>query len=149
MKESFYRRFFQSASNGLFVINAHGRIIEANPAVCAMHGYIRDEVIGMSMRKLVHPDNYHLFAKCIGQVCRGEKVFTEAKTVRKCGTVIDVEVYGWAFISRGRLYILGSANEISERKKNEKELRDYIQMLETTNLSLKEQIFSMASSCCG
>ena len=53
-----YRSIFDSANDGLIIINLEtGRVVEANPAACRMHGYTRDEFIGLHLTAFIHPDS--------------------------------------------------------------------------------------------
>ena len=42
-----YRAIFEAVTDGLLITDlATGRIVEVNPALCRMHGYQRDELVG-------------------------------------------------------------------------------------------------------
>jgi len=51
-----YRKLFESAQDGLIVVDMNGIIKAANSAACDMYGYQHEELIGLSSKKLVHPD---------------------------------------------------------------------------------------------
>jgi PAS domain S-box-containing protein len=44
-----------------FALVENGRIVSANPAWCAMHGYALDEVIGQHALKTIHPDDRQIY----------------------------------------------------------------------------------------
>ena len=44
-----------------FALVENGRIVSANPAWCAMHGYGLDEVIGQHALKTIHPEDRHIY----------------------------------------------------------------------------------------
>ncbi len=47
-KEQQYRIIFEAASDGMIISDAGtGRVVDANPAAIAMHGYTREEFIGL------------------------------------------------------------------------------------------------------
>ena len=47
-KERTYQSLFETAGDGLIVHDLEtGRVVDANPAAGAMHGYARDEFIGL------------------------------------------------------------------------------------------------------
>jgi PAS domain S-box-containing protein len=44
--EARYRSIFEATSDGLIILDPDSRIVEVNPALCRMHGYTREELIG-------------------------------------------------------------------------------------------------------
>ena len=49
-KEEQYRIIFETASDGMIITDIEtGRVVEANPAACEMHGYTREEFIGLHL----------------------------------------------------------------------------------------------------
>lgn len=50
-----YQGYFESAPDGLFVVDSEGRFLEANPAACRMTGYSHEQLLCMSVKDLVHP----------------------------------------------------------------------------------------------
>ena len=56
--EARYRSVFESASDGLIILDPDGRIVEVNPALCRMHRYTREELIGRPPTVLVHPAHH-------------------------------------------------------------------------------------------
>jgi PAS domain S-box-containing protein len=48
-----YQAIFEAVTDGLIISDlATGRIVEVNPALCRMHGYQRDELIGSLATRL-------------------------------------------------------------------------------------------------
>jgi PAS domain-containing protein len=56
--EARYRGVFESTSDGLVILDPDGRIVEVNAALCWMHGYAREELIGRLPMVLIHPDHH-------------------------------------------------------------------------------------------
>ena len=55
-KEQPYRIIFEAASDGMIISDVEtGSIVDANPAAIAMHGYTRDEFIGLHLTTYIHP----------------------------------------------------------------------------------------------
>src|SRR5271157_3675527 len=49
-KEWLYRSIFDAANDGLIITDLEtGLVVEANPAACMMHGYSREEFIGLQL----------------------------------------------------------------------------------------------------
>lgn len=55
-EEGRYRAIFEAATDSLLIFDCQGTVIEANPAACALYGYPREELLGISGRQIVHPD---------------------------------------------------------------------------------------------
>jgi PAS domain S-box-containing protein len=50
--ESLYRRYIETAPEGIFIADPAGRYVDVNPAGCALVGYSRDELLRMTIRDL-------------------------------------------------------------------------------------------------
>ena len=56
--EEEYRNIFEAASEGLVIHDIKmDLVVEANPAACEMHGYTRQEFIGLNPIVYMHPEN--------------------------------------------------------------------------------------------
>ncbi|MFM9108459.1 MAG: PAS domain S-box protein, partial [Chloroflexota bacterium] len=56
--EARLRSTFEDAAMGMSVATAAGGFLDVNPALCAMFGYRRDELIGKSSRDLMDPEDF-------------------------------------------------------------------------------------------
>src|SRR6187397_3534645 len=60
--EEEYRNIFNAASDGLVIYDIGlDTVVEANPAACEMHGYTRQEFIGMNPAVFMPPESHALF----------------------------------------------------------------------------------------
>jgi PAS domain S-box-containing protein len=86
-KEGQYREIFEAASDGLLISDLEsGLVVEANPAACLMHGYTREEFIGLQLTACIHPDSQYVFSESI-QVFRSDGVFDiQSLDVRRDGS---------------------------------------------------------------
>ena len=121
--EEQYHQIFESIADSLFVGDLEGRIVAANPAACEMHGYSQEEIIGLPVLELIHPDDHQRFDEFLKAVETGGTYRTESVEVRKDGSTFDVEIFGGPFVYRGRPHLLAIVRDITDRKKAEKELR--------------------------
>ena len=70
--EEHYRRIFESTSDGLIINDPQtGRVVGANPAICAMHGYSHEEFIGIHATEFIHPDFHHVFTDFVETIAAG------------------------------------------------------------------------------
>jgi len=128
--EAQYRGIFNGATEAFLIIDSGGRIVEANPQACKMHGYPHEELVGMKVKNLVHPE-YHKLAGDFLQNVRGKGEFeTEWLDIRKDGSQLNVEVKGTIIQYGGKEHLLATINDITERKKQQKQLELYSKHLE-------------------
>jgi PAS domain S-box-containing protein len=94
--ESDYKKYwtiFNNAANLITSINDHGIIIECNNRIFDLLGYSRDEAIGESILKMLHPD-YHSKAQSEWKTAKDDcfSFNNEYKMIHKDGSTIDVSV---------------------------------------------------------
>ncbi|HET8732477.1 MAG TPA: PAS domain S-box protein [Anaeromyxobacteraceae bacterium] len=83
---------FDSSLDGFWLVSGDGRILEANPAACAMLGYAREEMLGLAIRDIDADEApAELEAHHRKIVAAGKDRF-HARHRRRDGTAIDVEV---------------------------------------------------------
>jgi PAS domain S-box-containing protein len=126
--ESNYRSIFENATEGIFRTSEDGQILMCNPALARMHGYespeeMMENVKDTTLQVWVDPERRAEYKRQLADTgfARG----FESQGRRKNGSVI------WGLVnaravrdSRGELlYYEGSVQDISERKRAEKELR--------------------------
>jgi PAS domain S-box-containing protein len=115
-REAQYRSIFESTTDGLVITDLEsGRLVEVNPAFCAMHGFTREELIDADPFLFIHQDSHHLLFEYLNAVLAGGTYHTRAVDIRKDGTPFHVEVNGGPFTYRGRACVLGVVRDITER----------------------------------
>ncbi len=115
-REAQYRGIFEATSDGLIINDVDtGMVVEANPAVCAMHGYSYEEFIGLHPTAFIDPNYHHLFGQFITTIQQGKPFQTHALDLRKDGSSLHVEVHGSAFTYKGKPHILGMIRDITDR----------------------------------
>jgi PAS domain S-box-containing protein len=55
--ERLFAEAFEHAPNGMAVLDAHGRFIEANHTLCSLLGFTRDELLGLPSIAVTHPED--------------------------------------------------------------------------------------------
>ncbi len=112
-----YRAIFRASGDGLIVNDLEtGLVVEANPAACEMHGYTRDEFIGMHPTRFIDPAFHGLFRDYIAALRRGEELRAVARDLRKDGSSFPVEVHGSRFLFNGRVHALGVVRDMSSHE---------------------------------
>jgi two-component system sensor histidine kinase AtoS len=125
--EKRYRTLFESAGDAIFILETEGenrfRIVAANPAAAAMHGYAVDELKTMKITDLNTPEYAEIAPEVFQAVMRGERIKTELQHRRKEGTTFPVEMSAGLLEMAGHNYVLAFDRDISERKKAEEAIQ--------------------------
>lgn len=126
--EQRYRAIFDAAAIGIVQCMMDGRVVETNPAAERMLGYTREELRGMHFRDFTHPDDVQTDLDLFEQIVAGNRDHyqIEIRSLRKDKT------YGWLRLTvslvRGPAgeaeSVIGVAEDITERKAAEKQLRE-------------------------
>jgi PAS domain S-box-containing protein len=126
--EARFRTMFENSAVGMGLMSLDRVLLDANPAICAMYGYTRDELVGNTPALITYPDDYPSSTEQFQQLLSGEinSYTTERRYVRKNGEVF------WAQISMSLvrdpdgnpLYLVGLVNDIDVQKRKETELAE-------------------------
>jgi len=143
--EARYRRIVELSFDGT-VIHQEGKVIFANSATAQLLGAENaEQLVGLPVMEVVHPDYHNLVAKRIKRVLAGEEVtLTEEKLTRLDGTVFDAEVIGLPITFENKPAIHVVIRDITERKRAEEALLRRVQELASLN-TLARQVGSTLS----
>ena len=125
--EEEYRNVFEAASDGLLIYDiGFDSIVEANSAAAEMHGYTRQEFIGLSPAVFMLPESYALFME--QTQAAGPAHLFESLSVhrRKDGSPFPVEQHGSTIKYRGRPCLLSVIRDVSQRVQRQKSLNEQI-----------------------
>lgn len=86
-----YRAVFERTSDAVLIFDYDGRLVDANPAACAMYGYTCEEFIGLHATQLMAADDFADFTR---QAKAGEELCHEGYHRRKNGTALVVQLSG-------------------------------------------------------
>ena len=127
-REHQFRQVFETTGDGIIINDPEtGLVVEANPAACRMHGYEREEFIGLHPSAFIHPESMALFGQYL-QTVRAGKVFrSRANDLRKDGTVLPVEVSGSMGEYQGRPHLVAVVRDIGEQLQSEQLLEQRVQ----------------------
>lgn len=112
-----FKTIFENAGTGIMIMDSSGVIIEANRKTCEMHGYNRDDLIGLNIDNLETEKNRKIFRERMERLLKGEAMLFETEHRRKDGTKISIEVSSNAVEIDGRLLIQSFQQDITNRKK--------------------------------
>jgi PAS domain S-box-containing protein len=121
--ETRYRMLFESAADAIFILEAEGektgKIMAANPAAAAMHGYTVDELLALNIADLDTPDAAKMVPERAQRILAGEWLKTEINHRKKDGTVFPVEISSGLLVLDNHKYFLAFDRDMTERKQME------------------------------
>jgi PAS domain S-box-containing protein len=125
--EERFRGIFEVAGSGMVLVTADGKIVSANPAYARMLGYSQDELKGMSILDLTHPEDRRTTEHLIEEqtdlmseaLNRDELEVEEKRYITKDGRTI------WVSVNRARIrdesgepiFYFGHVQNITEQKR--------------------------------
>src|SRR6266508_6850569 len=125
--EEEYRNIFEAASDGLVIYDRElDYVVEANSAACEMHGYTRQEFIGLNPAVFMLPESHVLFKEHARTAQPGGVFESPVVHIRKDGAPFHVEVRRSAINYRGRKCLLSVIRDVSQRVQTEKILSGQI-----------------------
>ncbi|HZU76519.1 MAG TPA: PAS domain S-box protein, partial [Dehalococcoidia bacterium] len=147
-REALFRSVFESAADGLLISDlATGRVLAANPAICAMYGYTGDEFAGLDRADLVHSGAYDQLRGYVQAIQSGRPTRALLQGVRNDGSVFDAAVDGSPILYRGQPAVLGVVRDVTEEREAhailERRVAERTQALQTL-LDMSRNISLMA-----
>ena len=126
--EEEYRNIFEAASDGLIIYDmGTDLVVEANPAACEMHGYTREEFIGLNPVVFLPPESHVLFREFVRTAEPGSVFESLIIHLRKDGSPFHAEVRRSVINYRGRRCLLSAVRDVSQRIQIEKTLSGQIE----------------------
>jgi PAS domain S-box-containing protein len=125
--EERFRRIFDDSQVGMTVTIGGAKFLQANQAFLDMLGYTQEELLGMNMSEVIHPDDWKDHLPVAEQVLKGELDFfqIEARYLHKQGH----EIWSLTSVSVIRdstgkiLFSLGQYIDLTERRKLEEQFQ--------------------------
>ena len=126
--EEEYRNIFEAASDGLVIYDiGFDSIVEANPKAYEMHGYTRQEFIGLNPVVFMLPESHALFMEQARAAEPGSVFESLAVHRRRDGSPFHVEERRSMINYRGRPCLLSVIRDVSQRVQTEKTLGEKIE----------------------
>lgn len=130
--ESRFHAIFESSKNGILIVDIEShRIVDANPAICLMLGYSREELIGKQVGELHPPDEVAKVVEDFEREARGlKRLNRDLVFMRRDGSTFPADVNVSHLAIQGRSCMAGIISDLTERKRMEAELESYSHSLE-------------------
>lgn len=146
-REQQYRIIFEAASDGMIISDLEtGRVVDANPAAIAMHGYAREEFIGLHLTAYIHPDSQRLFTESANEVQPGGVFNVPAIHLHKDGSSFYVDVRRTAIPFQARPCLLSVVRDVDERINAERLLHERVELHTREQSALLEISQTLASA---
>jgi len=120
--EHYLEKILQITADGFWVINRKGRVTEVNDAYCAMSGYERDEILGLSINDLDPTESPQQTQERMAAIMDQGSLLFETQHRRKDGSLFPVEITVTHMKEHGNQFVCFCRDQ-SERKRQEEELR--------------------------
>lgn len=146
-QEQQYRIIFEVASDGMIISDIEtGRVVDANPAAIAMHGYTHEEFIGLHLAAYIHPDSQRLFSESARDAQPGGKFDAPAVHLRKDGSSFFVDVRRTAIQFQAQPCLLSVVRDVTERINAERLLHERVELHTREQATLLEISQTLASA---
>jgi PAS domain S-box-containing protein len=119
--EEQYRAIFNASFDGMIIRTLEGEIVDVNPALLAMYGFQREDLIGRTFGPIISEKRAGSFREYLAEIAAGRPYRTESRVPRKDGGVVHIEVLGSPVTYRGKPHALSVVRDITERRAREEE----------------------------
>ncbi len=138
---------FNAAPDGLIIIDLEtSRIVDANPAACMLHGYAREEFIGLLPAEFIHPDSRNVFRDYLRAFRPGAAIDTQVLSVRRDGATFHAEWHGSVVTHQDRACFLGVVRDVSQRIRADQRLQQRFEDRTREQSTLLEISHTLAST---
>jgi PAS domain S-box-containing protein len=138
---------FETASDGVLITDLEsGRVLAANPAAASMHGYAREEFIGLGRDAFVHAESLVMFNEYAQEVRSGGVFEALAPHVRRDGSRFHVEWRAVSFSYQKRNCALAVIRDVSKRVHAERQLQQRVEVRAHEQSTLLEISQTLAST---
>jgi len=120
--EEKFRTLFNDSTDGIFLLDLDGNIIESNLEVCKQLGYSKEELINTNIRKIKTPKYIDQVKYNIDLIVKNGRHTYDTEHFTKDNKILYLEMISRTIDYEGRTAILTIAHDISERFKFERKI---------------------------
>ncbi len=120
--QAMLKALHEHANDGIIIFDSDGTIRDANNKACELHGYTKEELIGLNIATLEIEENQQLCKERIARLLSGESLVFETVHRRKDGEKITLEVSSCAIEFDNEIVIESFFRDITEKKRLQNQL---------------------------
>lgn len=120
-RELWYRTLFNKATDGIFILDDCGKIIDVNESFALMHGYTVEDLIMRDLKDLDTAQTAALAPERLKRILGGENLDFEVEHYHRDGHVITLAVSTSRIELGGKARVLCFHHDITERRRAERE----------------------------
>ncbi|MCD6429625.1 MAG: PAS domain S-box protein, partial [Deltaproteobacteria bacterium] len=145
--EEQFRAFADNIQAAVYIVSENDTVTYANPFLSSMTGYTNDELLRMPISDLVHPDHREIAIERMRARFREEPSPSQydIKLLDKDGKVKWAELHAEKLEMQDRKITLGTAIDITLRKKSEDDLRLSEEMFKAFTEQLQVMVYTYDS----
>ncbi len=112
----------ETSTDGFVLLDENGQLIDANPAMCRMSGYSKEELLSMLINEIELMETKVNAARLLSQIKSASSLLFQAEQKTKAGELVPVEISATYTIMENKGCYFCFIRDISERKKMAEEL---------------------------
>ena len=148
-RQELFRSAFEESPIGMALAGLDGSLVRVNTAFCRMLGYSEQELLSLRFQQFTHPDDLPGNLELLDNLRRNQRRHyeLEKRYIRRDGEIIWVQMNVSAVLdARGTpIYMIGHAQNVTDRKRAEQELRAYASRLVETRDQLEHRTIELAT----
>lgn len=143
--EQRYRSLFENNPVAVYLQDLNGRFMSVNDATCRITGYSREEILALSPKKVIVPEDMETGRQRFIEAIRGKPQTYEQTIINKSGNRIHLNVTNISVKVNEKIVGVYSVSEdITERKKAEADLKSALGVINATLESTIDAIAVMS-----
>lgn len=140
--EKRYRIFFERSQGFFCTHDLEGNFITVNPAGANSINYRQEELIGNNFKKIVSPDDHHLFDSYLKKIHNKKFAIGEIRVLTKQREERIWTYNNYLYEELNESYIIGSAQDITDRVRMEEEKLNSRRLAEES-IEIKKLVHSL------
>jgi len=123
--EQQYKSLFEYNTDAVYRFDLEGNFVSVNPACTALSGYTQEELLRMSFRDVMAPEDLGKTIRAFERAVAGEPQNMDLAIIHKDGRRLEVNASKIPILVDGNIIgVFGVAKDISERQRAEAALRE-------------------------
>ncbi len=130
--EEWFRCVFEGSRDAIFILDADGRIVDANPAAADLTGYAPEALRALGASDLLDEYSARLHETLLDRVLDGELGMADLRLLRKDRSTVRVELRSRRMTVGGAAYSHTVLRDVPVRTTADRELRAILQVYQLT-----------------